>query len=395
MRDLQCAWLLLLFCASARANHLLRVVHPSWSDAFARAHDTAMWNCFRQLLDIPSTQEMMDRAGMSLANGGLGLRSASRDKVSAYWASWADALPTIQERHPVIADQLCVALQRGDRGPHVAAAAHCRELLITSGFDCPEWGDVARGLQLGQVALEDPMLGIARRGWQRGAALHAEEQFRTVVVWPRLHPGEQALLRSQSGPLAGVPFSCVPSSAATRFEFQEFRVLLLRRLWCPLPLSASSCRCGRPLDPSGHHRAACPHAGVLGRRGFSLESAAARVCREAGGRVTTNVRVQDLDLPPRAGADNHRLEVVADGLPLFHGAQLAIDTTMVSPLRRDGSPRRQCAARDGAAMAQARARKERTCPELAQAHGRVRLVVLACEVGPVVRRGPHFSPLAG
>ena len=192
------------------------------------------------VLDIPSTQEMMDRAGMSLANGGLGLRSASRDKVSAYWASWADALPTIRERHPVIADQLCVALQRGDGGPHVVAVAHCRELLITSGFDCPEWGDVARGLQPGQVALEDPMLGIARRGWQRGAALHVEEQFRTVVVWPRLHPSEQALLRSQSGPSAGVPFSCVPSSAATRFESQEFRVLLLRRLWCPLPLSASS-----------------------------------------------------------------------------------------------------------------------------------------------------------
>ena len=96
------------------------------------------------------------------------------------------------------------------------------------------------------------------------------------------------------------------------------------------------------------------------------------MCREAGERVTTNVRVQDLDLPPRAGADNRRLEVVADGLPLFHGAQLAIDTTMVSPVRRDVSPRRQCATRDGAAMAQGRARKERTYPELAQANGRAR-----------------------
>ena len=99
VRDLQCAWLLLLLCASARANYLLRVVHPSWSDVFARAHDTSVWNSVRQLLDSPSTQEMMDRAGMSLANGGLGLRSASRDKVCAYLASWADALPTIRERH--------------------------------------------------------------------------------------------------------------------------------------------------------------------------------------------------------------------------------------------------------------------------------------------------------
>ena len=64
--------------------------------------------------------------------------------------------------------------------------------------------------------------------------------------------------------------------------------------------------------------------------------------------MTTNVRVQDLDLPPRAGPDNRRLEVVADLLPLFHGAQLTIDTTVVSPVRRDGSPRRQCATKDGA-----------------------------------------------
>ena len=86
---------------------------------------------------------------------------------------------------------------------------------------------------------------------------------------------------------------------------------------------------------------------VLGRRGFALENAAARVCREAGGRVTTNVLVQDMDLLPLRQVDNRRLEVVVDGLPLFRGAQLAIDTTMVSPVRSDGTARRQCAATSG------------------------------------------------
>ena len=85
------------------------------------------------------------------------------------------------------------------------------------------------------------------------------------------------------------------------------------------------------------------------------------------------MRVQDLDLPLRAGANNRRLEVVAHGLPLFHGAQLAIDTTMVSPVRRDGS-RRQSTTGDGAAMVQS------AHPE-GQAHGQARLVVVACEVG--------------
>ena len=53
--DLQCAWLILLFCAAARANYLLRVVHPSWSEAFAVRHDAALWKCLCGLLDIRGT----------------------------------------------------------------------------------------------------------------------------------------------------------------------------------------------------------------------------------------------------------------------------------------------------------------------------------------------------
>ena len=63
-----------------------------------------------------------------------------------------------------------------------------------------------------------------------------------------------------------------------------------------------------------------------------LTSAAARICREAGGRVTTNVVVRDLDLAAPNVGDARRLEVVVDGLPLFGGAQLAVDTTLVSAL---------------------------------------------------------------
>ena len=93
--------------------------------------------------------------------------------------------------------------------------------------------------------------------------------------------------------------------------------------------------------------------------------------------MSVNIRVQDLDLHPGTRADNRRLEVVADGLPLFHGAQLVVDYTMVSTVRADGAPRRQCAERDGAA----RRTKERTYPELTGEQGQARLVVLACETG--------------
>ena len=119
-------------------------------------------------------------------------------------------------------------------------------------------------------------------------------------------------------------------------------------------MSSATWRCGQPLHSRGHHRGACATTGVLGRRGYSLES-----CKGCPSR----------------------LEVVAGGLPLFHGAQLAVDTTMVSTVQANGALRRQCAERDGAALDQARRTKERTFPELTGEHGRARLAVLACETG--------------
>ena len=175
--------------------------------------------------------------------------------------------------------------------------------------------------------------------------------------------------------------STTPSSQLTRIEPALFRVLLQRRLALPLPLSNRTCRCGRPFDAFGHHRAACARCGVLGRRGFALESAAGRVCREAGARVATNQFVRDLDLGVPNANDNRRLEVVADGLPLFGGVQLAVDTILVSAVRGDGEPVPGAADRDGVALRRARRRKEATYPELTQAGARARLVVLGMEVG--------------
>ena len=74
-----------------------------------------------------------------------------------------------------------------------------------------------------------------------------------------------------------------------------------------------------------------------------------------------------------------RLEIVADGLPLFGGVQLAVDTTLVSPLHFDGSPHRGAANIDGALLAVARHKKETTHPELTGPNAR--LVVLAGETG--------------
>ena len=137
-------------------------------------------------------------------------------------------------------------------------------------------------------------------------------------VRPRLSPSEQAMFRSQGGPLSSVLFTCFPKSPLSRIDSSAFRVLLLRRLWLPLSLLplASAGAAVSLMSLATTEQVA--QRQVLGRRVFALESAEARVCREAGARVTTNVMVRDLDLLPMNHVVARRLEVVADGLPTRH-----------------------------------------------------------------------------
>ena len=126
--------------------------------------------------------------------------------------------------------------------------------------------------------------------------------------------------------------------------------------------------------------AASSRAGVLGRRGFAVESIGARICREGGARVSTNVHVRDLDILAEVH-DARRIEIIAEGLPLFGGAQLAVYTTLVSAHHCDGSARARAARVDGIALEAAHQRKERTYRELVGPRSRAKLVVLAREVG--------------
>ena len=112
---------------------------------------------------------------------------------------------------------------------------------------------------------------------------------------------------------------------------------------------------------------------MLVRRACSLERAAARICREAGARVATNVFLRDLNLGLPL-TDGRRLEVVAHGLPAFGGVQVAVDVTLVSPLRRDGSSQSRADHEPGLALRTAAERKHRvTYPEFQRA----RLTVLS------------------
>ena len=184
-------------------------------------------------------------------------------------------------------------------------------------------------------------------------------------------------MRSHGELMASVPSTSFPVAHHGRFDSQPFRALLLRRLWRHFPSTARTCRCGLPLNSRDHHRAASSAAGGTGTSGASQRRVrphgfvARQVPRGSVRRAWT--------WPVRTRWTN-AVWIVADGLLLFQGAQLAVDTTLVLALRRDGGSSPRSCDPGGAALVTSRSWKERVYLELTGQLSRTRLVVLAGEV---------------
>ena len=161
----------------------------------------------------------------------------------AHWASWADSLRMIHTRHPGVADTMVRCLV----GPK--ESRHCSPLHRVGLFFGSRVSTLLSGKPFSLLALAAFIPG--EQGWQHDASLVIEQRFVNTVVVPRASLAHRAMLRSQGGPFSGLPFTTLPLSPLQRFDSHLFRVLLLRRLHLPLPLSSRACRCGRPLDCLG------------------------------------------------------------------------------------------------------------------------------------------------
>ena len=124
----------------------------------------------------------------------------------------------------------------------------------------PNWTELTQGIQ--PNATEANTEEAPRpQGWQQQATIlvHTATYNELQAAIP---PASQALLQSQAGPFASRAFTTIPYSQSLSTLPTFFRILLLHRLRWHFPLSAHSCRCRRPLDPVGDHRAACAQSGV-------------------------------------------------------------------------------------------------------------------------------------
>ena len=165
---------------------------------------------------------------------------------------------------------------------------------------------------------------------------------------------------------------------ARNMQPHHLRIVLLRRLRLKLRLDTKRCKCGETVNVEEDHRCACSSVGKLVQRAKPLKRTWARVCREAGARILKNQALRDFDLE-EAVEDDWRLEVLADNLPLWSGAQLVLDAKLVSSVYRDGTSYPQAARENGVRPTATRQRKEDKYSELLRTR-RCRLIVAAMKI---------------
>ena len=124
-------------------------------------------------------------ATLPLNVGVLGLRSAIRGRLAAYFASWADGLEMINKRHPSVAHLILNDVTQDRPTHHMSVLVQAKDRLAGVGFPASRWAALAEGERPCRGDVEDGGPGVPRRGWQREAAEKMEDFFLATSVWPR------------------------------------------------------------------------------------------------------------------------------------------------------------------------------------------------------------------
>ena len=95
-----------------------------------------------------------------------GLTAAFISREGAHWASWADCLPMVRERHTTVADTMVQGLAR-DPAPCFSAVRTCVTSLIEAGFEVPSWRVLRASTEA--VRPDAPEPSQPKFGWQQKA----------------------------------------------------------------------------------------------------------------------------------------------------------------------------------------------------------------------------------
>ena len=137
-----------------------------------------------------------------------------------------------------------------------------------------------------------------------------------------------------------------------------------------------------------------PPVGKVKSRATAPERTLARLCREADGTVRTHVKLRDLNTSVPV-VDDRSMEVLVSGLPMHHGAQLAVDITLRSAVTSFGAACPNASTVNGAVLERARVGQREQIPRAVE----WRQVPVGCggarNGGSMERRSVEFHRVLG
>ena len=129
-----------------------------------------MWSCFCNLLElspasVPESSRMA--ATLPLRFGGLGLSSAGRLRHAAHWASWADCIGMMHQRHPAVAWTIIEAIESTNPTDTAQGVVSSMESLRAVGFTIPSWEELILAEHQNRVPAEEEDPSQPRFGRQQ------------------------------------------------------------------------------------------------------------------------------------------------------------------------------------------------------------------------------------
>ena len=187
VKDLQCAWLILLYCGVSRANFFIRAVSPDCSLQFAT--DTRRKSGDALPLQSACCQRQFQIPPKPLPRCPClqeGCRSSVRLRHAAHWASWADSIKMIGERHPEVAATILRAVDGNNGSRSIQAINSCTRHLEEAGFVAPDWVQLASGEVQAPNVVDEDEPNQPRKGWQVAVSRVVETRRFPSRCFPRI-----------------------------------------------------------------------------------------------------------------------------------------------------------------------------------------------------------------
>lgn len=353
----QIAFLILRYCAAARAIHLARCIPPSdpCFQHFMQTADSLLASCVGRLANHPDlSPSQTAQIHLPIRLGGLGITSLRAICHPAFIASSASAAQDLMQR-PGLSPSL-IRLQ-----------SH------TDGFHRISWfSEAQQSWEQTRAQLNDTSCPILHQPWTIHAMLQMPtkklQHFISSKVYNQrflsllssMPLSDQARLRSCAGPGSGAFLSALPCIQGCKFTAQAFKTAIQLRIGLPTNVlsttSSGPCACGVIPDNSGIHFLRCGRGGLIIARHNAILEVLNNILRSTGAHTQTELNYTvPAALPHRPSPSVVRFDILATSRAFE--TPISADVTVTNPVSTSPVLLARHAATNGSANRAAENRK--------------------------------------